>query len=85
MLGVTSGLTLTYMAPSPVGTWIEIVAQLEQIGKTVAVITCDVYGADGADGPRLDKKRVTASHTKIDNSHLFGPTSRKTEAGTAKL
>lgn len=68
-LGVTTSLNCTYLTGSPVHSWIDVVAKVESIGRTLAVIACEIWDVpDGKHGTSHGAKRLTATHTKFDNS-----------------
>ncbi|PWN99449.1 hypothetical protein FA09DRAFT_328845 [Tilletiopsis washingtonensis] len=67
LLGVSQSIQMLYFAPCPVGSWIDIECQTLTVGKSVAVIQCDIYVKDGENGRRL-RRANAGTHTKIDNS-----------------
>lgn len=64
-LGVSQSIQMLYFAPCPVGGWIDIECQSLTVGKSVAVLQCDIYTKDGEHGKRL-KKTSTGTHTKSE-------------------
>lgn len=70
-LGITTSLNLTYLSGSPLGSWIDIVAKVENVGRTLAVIGCEILDVpDGEHGTTHGVKRVQGVHTKFDNSGI---------------
>lgn len=71
-LGVTTSLNLTYLSGSPVGSWIDIVARVESVGRSLAVIEGEIFDVpDGEHGTTHGAKRVHGVHTKFDNSGML--------------
>jgi acyl-coenzyme A thioesterase 13 len=71
MLGVSQAINIQYLAPVPMGSWIDVETKVLSIGKNVTLISCEIWRKDGQG---KDAKRTvlssTGMHTKIDNSHL---------------
>ncbi|KDN52778.1 Thioesterase/thiol ester dehydrase-isomerase [Tilletiaria anomala UBC 951] len=70
LLGVSQSINIQYLAPAPLGSWIDIETQVVAVGKTVSLMTCEIWTKDGPgkDAKRLVKTSI-GTHTKIDNSY----------------
>lgn len=69
LLGVSTSINTTYLSASPVGSWLDFVARIESVGRSILVLSCDVFDVpDGQHGSEHGAKRLTAMHTKFDNS-----------------
>lgn len=67
MLGVSQSIQVIYTAPIPVGSWCDFECTTLAIGKSIAVLQCDVWVKDGQDGQRV-RRGASGTHTKVDNS-----------------
>ncbi|PWN23726.1 hypothetical protein BCV69DRAFT_279650 [Microstroma glucosiphilum] len=66
-LGVTSSLSVVYLAAVPLDSWFEVECSVLSIGSRIAVITADFWLLEGPEGGRV-KKTAVGTHTKVDNS-----------------
>lgn len=67
MLGVSQSMQILYTAPIPVESWCDFECTTLAIGKSVAVIQCDIWIKDGQGGKRV-RRGASGTHTKVDNS-----------------
>ncbi|WFD17961.1 hypothetical protein MCAP1_000172 [Malassezia caprae] len=65
LTGVSQSLTVHYLAPTQIGTWIEVDAQALSVSRNVALVQTDVYELTSRDGERV-RKTATSTHTKVD-------------------
>lgn len=63
--GVSQSLTVHYLAPNIVGTWIEVESRMLSLSRNLALVQTDVYQLDGRDGKRV-RHTATSTHTKVD-------------------
>ncbi|WFD42684.1 hypothetical protein MPSI1_001332 [Malassezia psittaci] len=67
-LGVSQTLTVNYLAPTRVGTWIELVVKSMSIGKSVALLDTEVYELEGGKDSKRKIRTASSTHTKVDVS-----------------
>lgn len=65
LTGVSQSLTVHYLAPTHIGTWIEVDAHMLNVSRSVALVQTDVYELSARDGERV-RKTATSTHTKVD-------------------
>lgn len=67
LLGVSQSIQILYTAPVPLDSYIDIECSSLSVGKSVAVIQCDIWVKDGKGGKRI-RRGASGTHTKVDNS-----------------
>ncbi len=70
MLGVSQSISVRYLAPAPLGSWLDIDCQMLTIGKTLCLINCEIWRKEGPGETKRIAMCTMGNHTKIDNSHL---------------
>ncbi|WFD02872.1 hypothetical protein MOBT1_001559 [Malassezia obtusa] len=66
--GVSQTLTVHYLAPTRVHTWIEVVVKSMSVGKTVALLDTEVYELEGDKNSNRKIRTAASTHSKIDVS-----------------
>ncbi|WFD29264.1 hypothetical protein MSPP1_000271 [Malassezia sp. CBS 17886] len=65
--GVSQTLSVNYLAPTRLDSWVEVESTTLQAGRMIALLNTDMYELTGKDGDRV-KMTATSGHYKIDTS-----------------
>lgn len=66
--GVSQTLTVHYLRPTRVGTWIELAVRAMSIGKTLAQLETSVYELEGDKNSARRHRTAFSTHAKVDVS-----------------
>ncbi|CAD6890869.1 unnamed protein product [Tilletia controversa] len=67
MLGVSQSLSIVYLSPLPIESYMDIIITVASVGRSISVTQAEIWVKDGKGGKRI-RKAALGTHTKVDNS-----------------